>query len=386
VNSARASSDEGLVAIGEPLWDDGSVNTTRAELPRGTVTFLFTDIEGSTDLARALGPDYGRVRSEHRRILREAFECHSGHEIDTAGDGFFVAFERAADAVRAAVEAQRTLRDSALAHNVAIRVRMGLHSAEPYLDDVGYTGVGVHRASRICAAGHGGQILLSNATAGIVEDLGVEDVQLRDLGEHRLKDLERPQRLFQLTAHDLPAEFPPLKSLDTDEAGASIATLLVIDIAGWFDLIRKLGDERSAAAARNYHRIVLDVVSAENGRELEVAADNVMAAFRPGPGAIRAAVRIRAALAAERWFPGEDTPAVHMAIHAGRVVDWGARHLGSLGYRVHALCDAATPGQILVSHAAEALLVGDPDVLLRHLGQRKYADLEHPVPVFEVAD
>jgi class 3 adenylate cyclase len=251
--------------------------STAADLPRGTVTFLFTDIEGSTDLARKLGPDFGGVRSEHRKILREAFDSYSGHEIDTAGDGFFVAFERAADAVHAAVDAQRTLRDSPLAEDVAVRVRMGIHSAEPYLDDDGYTGVGVHRAARICAAGHGGQILLSNATAGIVEDLGADDVRLRDLGEHRLKDLERPQRLFQLTAHDLPVDFPPLKSLDTDEAGAAIATLLLVDVAGWYTVIRTLGDERSAEAARNYHRMVLDVVSAENGREIEVAADNVTA-------------------------------------------------------------------------------------------------------------
>jgi class 3 adenylate cyclase len=142
-------------------------------LPRGTVTFLFTDIEGSTELARKLGADFGRVRGEHRRILREAFGRHGGHEIDTAGDGFFVVFERAGDAVGAAVAAQRALNESQLAQDVAVRVRMGPHSGEPYVDEDGYVGVGVHRAARICAAGHGGQILLSNATAGIVEDLGV---------------------------------------------------------------------------------------------------------------------------------------------------------------------------------------------------------------------
>jgi class 3 adenylate cyclase len=361
------------------------VSTPRADLPRGTVTFLFTDIEGSTDLARKLGPDYGRVRSDHRRILREAFHRYGGHEIDTAGDGFFVAFERAADAVYAAVDAQRALRDSPL-EDVAVRVRMGLHSAEPYLDRDGYTGVGVHRASRICGAGHGGQILLSNATAGIVEDLGGRDMQLRDLGEHRLKDMERPQRLFQLATRDLPSDFPPLKSLDTGDGGGSIATVLLVDLAGWYGVIRDLGDDRSAAAARNYHRIVLDIVNAENGREVEVAADNVTAAFQPGADAIRAAVRIRAALQTEPWFPAEDAPAVCMAIHAGRVVDLGARHLGSLGYRVGTLCKAAEPGQILVSHAAEAFVAGDPAVQLRLLGQRQYADLDHPMPVFEVAE
>jgi len=148
-----------------------------SELPRGTITFLFTDIERSTDLAREFGAEFGRIRSDHRRVLREAFTAHGGHEIDTAGDGFFVAFERAGDAVGAAVAAQRALSHSQL------RVRMGLHSAEPYLDEEGYVGVGVNRAARICAAGHGGQILLSNATAGIIEDLGIEGVEVQDLGE-----------------------------------------------------------------------------------------------------------------------------------------------------------------------------------------------------------
>jgi class 3 adenylate cyclase len=191
--------------------------------------------------------------------------------------------------------------------------------------------------------------------------------------------------LFQLTAHDLPVEFPPLKSLDTDDAGATIATLLVVDIVGWYHVIRTLGDERSAAIARSYQRIVLDVVSAESGREIEVAADNITAAFRPGAGAIRAAVRIRSALVSEEWFPGEHAPPVRMGVHAGRIVDWGARHLGSVGYRVQSLCDAAEPGQILVSHAAEALVAGDPEVQLQLVGQQQYGDLEHAMPVFEAA-
>ncbi len=139
-------------------------------------------------------------------MLREAFGRHEGHEIDTAGDAFFVVFERAGDALAAAVEAQRALAGTP----DSVSVRIGLHSAEPYLDEEGYVGVGVHRAARICAAGHGGQILLSNATAGIVEDLGIEGVKLRDLGEYRLKDIERPQRLFQAVVDGLESEFPPL--------------------------------------------------------------------------------------------------------------------------------------------------------------------------------
>ena len=135
-----------------------------AGLPRGTVTFLFTDIEGSTELSRRHGASYGDVRAEHRRTLREIFATHRGLEIDAEGDAFFVGFEQASDAVEAAVAAQRAL-DSG-----AVRVRIGLHTTEPHLHSDGYVGVGVSRAARICGAAHGGQILLSQATAGILED------------------------------------------------------------------------------------------------------------------------------------------------------------------------------------------------------------------------
>ena len=152
----------------------------RDALPTGTVTFLFTDIERSTELARQLGADFGRIRAEHHRIVRAAITAHGGHEIDTAGDGFFVAFDRAGSAVAAALAAQRELR-AVESDQVAVRVRMGIHSAEPHVHEGSYHGVGVHRAARICAAAHGGQILLSNATAGIVEDLGIPEVELVDL-------------------------------------------------------------------------------------------------------------------------------------------------------------------------------------------------------------
>ena len=169
-------------------------------LPTGTVTFLFTDIEGSTDLLRLLGERFAPARSEHRRLLREAFAKYGGHEIDTAGDGFFVVFQRAGDAVSSAAAAQRALAHWAADVETPVRVRMGLHTAEPFLDDEGYLGVGVHRAARICAVGHGGQILLSNATAGVVEDLGLDGFQLHDLGEHRLKDLDRRSVSFNWTS------------------------------------------------------------------------------------------------------------------------------------------------------------------------------------------
>jgi predicted ATPase len=167
------------------------------ELPTGTVTFLFTDIEGSTRLLGRLGDEYAEVLAEHHRALREVWSRHEGVEVDTQGDAFFVAFARASDAVAAAADGQRALADG------PVRVRMGLHTGEPLVSGGGYVGYDVHRAARISAAGHGGQVLLSQATA----DLAGPDV--RDLGLHRLKDLSAPERLFQLGTVD----FPPLKTL-----------------------------------------------------------------------------------------------------------------------------------------------------------------------------
>jgi predicted ATPase/class 3 adenylate cyclase len=171
-------------------------------LPTGVVTFLFTDIEGSTKLLHELGDAYADALHEHRRLLRETFAAHNGAEVDTQGDAFFVAFARASDAVSAAADAQ-----VALARG-PIRVRMGLHTGEPRLTDEGYVGLDVHKGARIAAVGHGGQVLLSQATRALVE------AEVRDLGPHRLKDLSVPERIYQLEIDGLPSEFAPLKTLE----------------------------------------------------------------------------------------------------------------------------------------------------------------------------
>ena len=162
------------------------------ELPTGTVTFLFTDIEGSTRLLAELGDGYAEALAEHRRVLRTAFTAHGGVEVDTQGDAFFVAFAAAADAVAAAAEAQAAL---------SIPVRMGIHTGEPELTDEGYVGLDVHRAARICAAAHGGQVVVSGRHSACVP----EHTTLRDLGLHRLKDLAEPVRLYQLGDERVPA-------------------------------------------------------------------------------------------------------------------------------------------------------------------------------------
>src|SRR6266566_7380693 len=183
-------------------------------LPMGTVTFLFTDIEGSTQLLQRLGERYPSILEECRHLLRLAFQKDGGHEVDTQGDAFFVAFARASDAICAAVEMQRSLASHAWPEDVLVRVRMGLHTGEPELTSEGYVGLDVHRAARIMSAGHGGQILLSQSTRELLEQELPPAVSLRDLGVHRLNDLQRPTRLFQVVIADLPADFPPLRTLD----------------------------------------------------------------------------------------------------------------------------------------------------------------------------
>jgi predicted ATPase/class 3 adenylate cyclase len=197
--------------------------------PGGTVTFLFTDIEGSTRLLQARPERYGELLAEHRRLLRHAFAANGGREVGAAGDGFFVAFRRARDAVGAAVEAQRSLTSHRWPDGIAPRVRMGLHTGEATWADESYVGLGVHRAARICDAGHGGQILLSNATRELLADDVSSEIGLADLGEHRLKDLDRPERLHQVVAADLPTDFPPVRATapasDAPRSGSRLPVL-----------------------------------------------------------------------------------------------------------------------------------------------------------------
>lgn len=169
-----------------------------ATRPSGTVTLLFTDIEGSTQLLRNLGERYADTLAQHRRLLRKAFERNNGVEVDTQGDAFFIAFAHAGDAVAAAAEGQRALSVG------PVSVRMGIHTGEPLSTDEGYVGMDVHRAARICAAGHGGQVLLSRATRDLAES------ECLDLGEHRLKGLTDAEWLFQLVIPGLAVDFPPL--------------------------------------------------------------------------------------------------------------------------------------------------------------------------------
>jgi predicted ATPase len=200
-----------------------------SELPTGTVTLLFSDIEGSTRLLDELGPDYAEVLGEHRRVIRETISGRGGVEVSTEGDSFFVAFGSAGDAVEATADAQRALAVT------PVKVRMGLHTGEPALTPEGYVGLDVNRAARIATAAHGGQVVLSEATRELYKGA----LELRDLGEHRLKDLTEPVRLFQLGRH----EFPPLRSLSQAHLPAELEPL-VGRKRELGDLLRLLARER----------------------------------------------------------------------------------------------------------------------------------------------
>lgn len=178
-------------------------------VPAGTVTFLFTDIEGSTRLLQKLGDGYGELVAQHHRALRESAAASDGTEIDVQGDAFFFSFPRARDGVAGALTAQRRLADERWPGEAQVRVRMGLHTGEPTVGEEGYLGLDVVRGSRIAGAAHGGQVLISEATRALLPSELSDGAEIMDLGEHTLKDMERSERLFQVVAPGLRSDFPP---------------------------------------------------------------------------------------------------------------------------------------------------------------------------------
>jgi DNA-binding NarL/FixJ family response regulator/class 3 adenylate cyclase len=175
-------------------------------LPTGSVTFVFTDVEDSTRLVRELGDAYVTVIADHRRLVRAALDENGGFEIDSRGDEFFLAFQRPAEAVETALAIQESHDAHAWPDERSVRVRVGIHTGEPAIEDDDYVGIDVHFVARLCAAGHGGQVLLSGATLA-----ELEDVEVKDLGEHELKGLEGSERIFQVVRANAQDEFPPLR-------------------------------------------------------------------------------------------------------------------------------------------------------------------------------
>ena len=227
-------------------------------LPSGTVTFLFSDIEGSTALLKELGDEqYAELLRAHRRIVRETFGLYHGQEIDTQGDAFFYSFHRAREAVTAAVTVQRQHAEEAWPQGVTVRVRLGLHTGEPAVGDDGYTGLDVVRASRIAAVGRGGQVLLSDTTRAIVAGDLPDGVSIRSLGDQRLKDIDQPEPLHELNIDDVPVSAEP-------EPSSSLTDAILPDEAlakmpGW---VRDIATQVTPAAGRA-SQLIEDRVLAE---------------------------------------------------------------------------------------------------------------------------
>ncbi len=264
---------------------------------------------------------------------------------------------------------------------------MGLHTAEPHLGPDGYVGIGVHRASRICDSARGGQILVSNATAGIVEDAELPGVELLDLGEHRLKGLPREQRLFQLTVLALPSQFGPLRTPEAVSQTPGAGTFLHIDLSGWRYVIRTLGDEASAALIADYHETVTTAVGVNNGVVIERVGDRVLAVFRSASDAVRAAAAVREELRDFVWPPDCDV-AVSIVVHSGRWSGDPRRPAAGMTlYRLARFAQMVEPGQVLVSQATAALLEGDRHApTMRSLGARPMPDFDEPVHVYELVE
>ncbi len=236
-------------------------------LPAGTLTLIFTDIERSTRLLQELGEEYAPVLVAHQRLIRAALARFGGHEVDTAGDGFFLVFERARDAVAFAVAAQQAIRRYAWPTGAPVRVRIGMHTGEPVQSDGHYVGLDVHRAARISSAGYGDQILLSSATRALLETDPPPGVTLRDLGMHRLKDLQQWEHLYQVVSADLPVEFPPLQSLDT------LPNNLPRKLTSFVGREREIADVKGLVGAHPLVTIVGIGGSGKTRLALQVAAD-----------------------------------------------------------------------------------------------------------------
>ena len=207
------------------------------ELPTGTVTFVFTDIEDSTELLKRLGDDYRDVLTGHRRIIRDAFAARDGVEMDTQGDAFFFVFARARDALVAAVEAQRAHAAAEWPAGVAVRVRIGLHTGEPAIHEEGYVGLDVVRAARICTVGRGGQILLSETTRALVGSGLPDGVTVFPLGQRHLRGIDEPERVYEVAIDgmELEAAEPPAPTTSPVPAGAGPSDQLERDISQRFE-------------------------------------------------------------------------------------------------------------------------------------------------------
>lgn len=352
------------------------------ELPGGTVTLLFTDVAQSTELVKRLQEHYGDVLATHRALLRTVFTEHGGAEVDTQGDAFFVAFGRARDAVTAAAGAQRALAKHPWRDGAAVAIRIGIHTGEPHRAQHGYTGLAVHRGARICTLANGGQVLLSRATAGIVDDEEIAGVSLRDLGEYQLKDFDRLERIFQLVIDGVPNEFPALHTVDQQPPLTGTVTIVMAEGRRMMRLMHDLPREVFWALLTEYQQLLSRVLREMGGRAVEAVGDSVAAGFATAKEAALAAAAAQRAVAAHEWPHGPGA-AISVGVHSGEA---GIGWLGPAILRCAELCDAAEGGQVFLSRATASLLEDENlgELVIRDVGEREMRRTRGEVRAYEL--
>jgi DNA-binding NarL/FixJ family response regulator/class 3 adenylate cyclase len=332
-----------------------------SDLPQGTVTLLFTDVEGSTRLVHELGDAYAGVLADHRRIVRESVAAAGGHEVDSRGDEFFLAFPSAAGAVAAAVEMQQTLAGHDWPARVEVRVRIGLHTGTPVLRDGAYFGMDVHRAARICQAGHGGQVLISATTR---EELD-RAYDVRDLGEHELPGLPEAERIYQLDVPGLPTHFPELEFARRGMRGVRVV-LAEDSVLLREGIARLLEDQGFEVAAQS--GTADDLLRHVGMHKPDVAIVDIRMPPTQTDEGLRAAQEIR-----ERW-PDTGVLVLSQYVEPGYAMELLGENAEGVGYLLKDRVSDVEEFAAAVRRVGEGGSALDPAVVSQLVGRRRRDD------------
>jgi class 3 adenylate cyclase len=353
-----------------------------SELPSGTVTLIFTDIEGTTRLVERLGEAYAEVEAAHRALLREAFERAGGIEVERVSDTLVFVFTRARAAIEGAVAGQRALAAHAWPGDVHVRVGMGVHTGEPIQAGDHYVGMDVNRAALLSELATGGQIVVSQATHELVQGNLPAEVKLHDLGAHRFQNVDRPERLYQVVTDDLtPA---PLARRPARGLPAGTVTFLFSDVEGSTQLTRRLRD-RWAELHATHRRLQREAFSAHGGQEVDTQGDSFFVAFARARDAVMAAAVAQQALARNPW-PDGGAVRVRMGIHTGEPSVGEEGYLGLDVIRAARICSAGHGGQVLLSETTRALVAWDEldGIAVIDLGEHRLKAIEQPERVYQL--
>src|SRR6266508_3020567 len=332
-----------------------------SDLPYGTVTLLFTDVEGSTKLVHELGDAYAGVLADHRRLVREAVAAAGGHEVDSRGDEFFLAFPEAGAAVGAAVALQQSLAAHDWPAGIQVRVRVGLHTGEPTLRDGAYFGMDVHRAARICQAGHGGQVLISGTTR---EAIDVE-FELQDLGDHELPGLPEPERIYQLDVPGLPTRFPELEFARRGMRGVRVV-LAEDSVLLREGIARLLEDQGFEVAAQG--GTAEDLLRHVGMHKPDVAIVDIRMPPTQTDEGLRAAKEIR-----ERW-PDTGVLVLSQYVEPGYAIELLGENAEGVGYLLKDRVSDVEEFTAAVRRVAEGGSALDPAVVSQLVGRRRRDD------------